>query len=55
MQSITGTNLFIHVDLSNDIFELSIAKHANIDMLNSENLYEKRRKVVVGFVDFAKD
>jgi hypothetical protein len=44
MKSIARTNLFAHVDFGYNVFELSVAKHANIDMLNSKYLARGARK-----------
>lgn len=39
MQRLSGGNLFIHINLRHDVFELSIAEHANVNVLNSKNLF----------------
>lgn len=45
MQCLSGGNLFIHINLGHDVFELSIAEHANVNVLNGKNLFawEKRQ------------
>jgi hypothetical protein len=44
MQGFPWSNLFIHIDLGHDVFELSIAEHADVNVLHSENLSTREQR-----------